>query len=184
MSPEVAELRQQLAELSAAVGSTTKAVVKNARQSMYAYLDDNLANWTAINDDEKFKDWLSLPDPLSGAIRHELLKKAYAANNGPRVAAFFKGFLSEEAAAAPQLEPAPQPAKPGKVPLVEFAAPGRARSAATATPAPVEKPSITRAQVTQFYADVAAGRYRGRDDEKNRLEKTIFDANREGRITA
>ena len=76
----------------------------------------------------------------------------------------------------------PQPAEPnGKLSLESFAAPGRAKTSA-ASSAPVEKPLITRAQISQFYADSASGKYRGREAEKNQLEAMIFDAEREGRI--
>lgn len=71
--------------------------------------------------------------------------------------------------------------KVAKVPLAKFAAPGRAKTAA-GTSAPAEKPIITRAQIAAFYADIANGKYRGKDAEKAKLEATIFEAQREGRI--
>mgnify|MGYP000981593068 CR=1 FL=1 len=111
----------------------------------------------------------------------ELLKAAYERNNAAQVAVFFNGFLADEAADAPRTQPspAPQPA-PQKVPLETFAAPGGAKNAAPS--APVEKPLISAADITQFYTDCAAGRYRGREEEKDRIEMMIFDAQREGRI--
>jgi len=110
------------------------------------------------------------------------LKAAYAANDAPRVLAFFNGFLAEEAASTPPA-PAPDPAAPvaPKVPLETFAAPGRAKSAATPL-VPPEKPTISRADVTKFYEDLRRGVYRGRDEEKARIEAMIFEANRDGRI--
>jgi hypothetical protein len=112
------------------------------------------------------------------------------------VARFFNGFLADEAAAGNQRPQAEQrrtaPANAngngngrlptGKVPLARLAAPGRARSGASSE-LPPEKPLISRAQIAQFYADVAANRYRGREAEKNSLEAQIFEAGRDGRIT-
>ena len=76
-------------------------------------------------------------------------------------------------------EPAPTPK--GRVPLEKFAAPGGAKTVA-AQGAPAEKPIISPTQIAQFYSDVRAGRYVGRDSEKDRAEKMIFDAQREGRV--
>lgn len=119
---------------------------------------------------------------FSGAIRHELLTAAYEQNNAPRVLAFFKGFLSEEAALAPNSQGEPdRGVTPEKIPLESLAAPGRAKTAA-APGAPAEKPTFTRAEIATFYADCARGKFRGRDAERNRIEAQIFEAEREGRI--
>ena len=78
------------------------------------------------------------------------------------------------------MRPAPAQPPAGKVPLEAFAAPGRAKTAAATAPA--EKPIITRAQIATFYADKAAGKYRGKEAEADRLERMIFEAQRDGRI--
>jgi hypothetical protein len=181
VTPEVAALRQQVADLEKKLAGVGTAVTKGARQKLLEQLDDDVPNWTLLNEDPKFLAWLGLRDPFSGAIRHELLNTAFEQNDTPRVLAFFKGFLAEEAATAPAPAAEPDPAtQVAKVPLEALAAPGRAKTAAPSTPA--EKPIITRAQISQFYVDIAAGKYRGREDEKARLEQEIFAATREGRI--
>ena len=38
------------------------------------------------------------------------------------------------------------------------------------------------ADIEQFFSDVRKGRYKGRDDERGRIERDIFAAQREGRI--
>jgi hypothetical protein len=187
VSPEVAELRNTVAQLQQRLDSVGTAVVQDARSRMKAKLSEACPNWIQLNNDDRFLDWLALPDTYSGAIRHELLKSAYAANDTPRVLAFFNGFLADEAASnprvlAPSPAPEPPPAAPqDRVSLESLAAPGRAKTAAHTVPA--EKPSFTRAQVLKFYADVARGVYRGRDDEKATIDKQISMAGREGRIT-
>lgn len=158
-------------------------VQQDSHAKLLSTLDEKLPNWREMNTNEEFLDWLSLPDPYSGAIRHDMLKAAYAQSNASRVMAFFNGFLAEEAAVAPAkgepdtIETTTVP----KVPLQNLAAPGRAKTAAAA-PAPAEKPIFTRAQIAAFYADVAAGKYRGKDADKNKAEAAIFAAQREGRI--
>ncbi len=181
---ETRELREQIAKLNTGVEATTRVTAQTARENMFQSLDDQVPNWRELNVDQNFLSWLRLPDPYSGAIRQDLLTAAFEQNSTPRVSAFFQGFLTEEAAVAPvrTTPPVTPPAStPQKVPLAQFAAPGRAKSAA-ANGAPAEKPIIKRSEVTQFYAEVAAGKYRGRDDEKNRAEAQIFEAEREGRI--
>ena len=147
---------------------------------MEAGLDRSLPQWRDINVMPEFHQWLALPDMYSGAIKHELLKTAYAQCNTPRVLSFFKGFLDQEAAYVPQGQQ-PQPVANDRLSLEDLAAPGRAKTSA-ACQAPAEKPIITRAQISAFYADSASGKYRGREVEKNQLEKMIFEAEREGRI--
>ena len=182
-APKVAELESQLRNLGGRVENVGGYVAQTERQRMHAHLDAACPNWEEVNKNKDFLDWLALPDQYAGAIKQDLLTAAYTANDGPRVLAFFKGFLAEEAAKAPQPEPAPSPSAlpTPKVSLTELAAPGRAKSAA-APNAPAEKPSFTRAFITQFYVDVSNKKYVGREDEKNRIERDISDAAREGRI--
>ena len=183
LAAEIVELRQTVKNLQEKLGQVGGYVASTARQRMLAELDQSIPEWRELNEDPNFLAWLRLPDTYSGAIRHELLKAAYERNDTARVKAFFKGFLAEEAAVAPRsTDPdRTQTNQSGnKVPLEAFAAPGRAKSAAATAPA--EKQVFTRAQIAQFYRDVAAGKYSGREKEKERLERQIFEASREGRL--
>lgn len=176
---------RKIAQLEARVQEVGGTVAQSAQERMMSALRSEIPNVMDINSNPNFIAWLKLPDVYSGAIRHDLLKAAWDRNDTARVMAFFKGFLSDEAATAPAGDP-PDPSSNGtapapKVPLETFAAPGRAKTPA-ATSAPAEKPIITRAQISQFYAEVAAGKYRGKDAEKTRLEQMVFEAEREGRI--
>ena len=181
--PMVKAQAAKIAELEAKIQGVNNVVAQDAHGKLLATLDRDRPDWRELNGNPEFLNWLRLPDPFSGAIRHDMLKAAYAAGNASRVLAFFNGFLAEEAAVAPA------PGDPdtatnqtvAKVPLSNFAAPGRAKSAAGNT-APAEKPIFTRAQIADFYAEVAAGKFRGKDAEKSKLEAQIFLAQREGRI--
>lgn len=187
LSPLVQSLYARIDDLEGKLGNLGVTVEKTARDKLFEHLDKGCPQWRELNNNEDFLRWLALPDRLSGVIRHDLLNAAYERNDSPRVLAFFKGFLSEEAALAPQtVEPdtatikREEPQRQPKVPLESLAAPGRAKTAAP--PAPAEKPTFTRAQVAEFYADVTAGRYRGREQDKDNLERQIFLAQKEGRI--
>lgn len=179
VNPEIAALKAKLAQLEGTVGSVAQQTQQTTVMSVNALLDRDMPNWRAINRDPKFIAWTNLPDPLSGGIRINMLKEAHARGDGQRVMAFFKGFLGDEAATAPA--PTPKPDTTNKVPLAEFAAPGRATAAAATTP-PAGKETITRAQIAAFYSDVNKGKYRGNEAEKNRLEAMIFEAERDRRV--
>ena len=182
LAPIFKAYTDQIASLKKQLEGVTGFVQQDTQQKLLSKLDEKLPNWREVNTNQGFLDWLSLPDPYSGAIRHDMLKAAYAQGDAHRVLAFFNGFLAEEAAVAPATSgPDASVTRVPKVPLQELAAPGRAKTAA-ATTAPAEKPIISRAQVAAFYADVAAGKYRGKDDAKNKAEAEIFAAQRDGRI--
>lgn len=182
LAPIIDAYKQEIAQLKKQLEGVNGFVKQDAQQKLLAKLDEKLPNWRELNTNQEFIGWLGLPDPYSGAIRHDMLKAAYAQGDAHRVLAFFNGFLAEEAAVAPATsEPDASVTKVPKVPLQDLAAPGRAKTAA-ASPAPAEKPFITRAQVAAFYADVAAGKYRGKDEAKNKAEAEIFAAQRDGRI--
>ncbi len=187
VAPLKKELQDKIAQLDAKLGNVGTSVQASQRERMLSELDTQIPNWREVNTDDKFLQWLKSPDVYSGAIRHDLLRAAFEHNNTARVAAFFNGFLAEEAATVPQDQPHDQGAtsqelqQTPKVSLENLAAPGRAKTAASTT-APAEKPFFTRAQIAKFYADVTAGKYHGREKQKDTLEAQIFAAQREGRI--
>lgn len=177
----VAPYLNKIKELESRLSGVGEVVVQDARSRMFSYLDDKIPNWQELNTNQNFLQWLQLPDLYSGVKRQELLEAAYERNDTPRVAAFFSGFLSQEAVVSPAKNH-PAAVREPQVPLETLAAPGRAKSAAATSAPAVEKPIFTRAEITRFYADVASGKYRGREADKNRIEAQIFEADREGRI--
>lgn len=181
LAPVIGKYEEKIADLERQLKGVNSVVQQDTQQKLLNALDENLPTWRDLNRNEDFLAWLRLPDTYSGAIRHEMLKAAYAQGNAPRVLAFFNGFLAEEAATSPAEGEPVKGTRVPKVPLENLAAPGRAKTAAS-TSGPAEKPIFTRAQIASFYADVAAGKFRGRDADKAKLEAQIFDAGREGRI--
>lgn len=184
LNPEVEQIKQQMASLQKRLEGMGTNFAVEARNRVFAALNQEVPNWRELNVDPKFLSWLDLPDAYSGTIRGELLKDAFDTNDTNRVLSFFKGFVTDEAATSPaQPGPGQQPGNPPaqKTPLATFAAPGRARTSAGGSP-PVEKPIIRRADIAAFYAAVTAGKYRGREEEKAQAEAILFQAEREGRI--
>ncbi len=146
-------------------------------------LKGTISNVAEKTENPKFIAWANLPDPFSGAIRMPMLQDAFRKGDAPRVLRFFQGFLSDEAATGPASTAQPEMPN-GKVPLESLAAPGRAKAPAASVPpqTPGEKETITHAQIASFYLAVQKGHYKGNEEEKNRLERMIFDAQAEGRV--
>lgn len=185
---EIETLRNELREVKNVVGTVGSRVEARDRGDLMSRLQGAVPNWLTLNSDENFIGWLQQPEPFSGLKRHDLLTHAYDLQDSNRVIKFFKSYL-EEAAATGQVIPGQEPPPPappaanGKVPLETFAAPGRATPAA-ATAAPTgQKPHYTRAQISQFFTDKAAGRWRGREADAAAIEADIFRAGPEGRVT-
>jgi hypothetical protein len=179
--PEIEQLRRDVNSIKGQVTASTEQVSLTAREQMFASLDRALPDWRALNTNAQFVAWLGLPDGFSDDIRQTRLDEAVGRNDAAKVLQFFRGFLAEEAATAPR--PQPAPARVQADPLTRLAAPGRARTAA-ATNAPAEKPYFTTQQISEFYVNVRQGKFRGKEDEKAALEAQIFEAQREGRVTA
>lgn len=183
LTPILRAYEAKIADLEGRLAAVGQSTLRSERQKMFDALDKELPNWRDINKHQKFLSWLALPDPYAGVMRKTLLKQAYDVNDTNRVLRFFQGFLADEAATRPAgtqvAASAPEPG-PAKTDLSTLAAPGRAKSSAAS--APDEKPVISRAQITQFYADVTAGKYRGREAEKDRIERMIHSAVNEGRL--
>lgn len=180
----------RIAPISQEVDRQARTVTVQQNQSMHQQMNTLYPDWQRMNEDERFIEWTRLPDPYSGAIRGELLQEAWNAGDARRVLAFFQGFISEEAALNPAgggRPPAPAPAAPSNgapapappLSLTSLAAPGGARSA---SPAPAEKRMYTTADITRFYTEVAAGKWRGRDQERAAMDMDIHQAQHEGRI--
>lgn len=185
--PIINELKQTIQDLNKKLGNVDQNITKNARGQMFELLDTRVPDWREMNDNPDFLAWLGLPDRFSGVTRAELIAKADEANDGERVAAFFEGFKSEQAAPAPTTEnPAPADPQPttARPRLEDIAAPGRAGNAGGnySQPPAEGKPTFTPAEIAQFYNDVRRGLYEGRDEERSRVDRAIIEAGREGRI--
>ena len=78
-------------------------------------------------------------------------------------------------------KPSAQSTRPSPNPqLQKQVAPGRSRSGSA--PNSGEPATYTPADITQFFTDVRKGKYKGREDERGRIERDIFAAQAEGRI--
>jgi hypothetical protein len=176
--------------LNSEMGRTRAQIGVQQNKTMHQQMDALYPYWRQMNEHEPFIQWVMLPDPYSGAIRQKLMQEAWDSGDARRVLAFFQGFHSEEAALNPAgggAAPAARaPAAPNGAPaatpqlaLSDLAAPGGARSASHA---PAEKRTYSTEDISRFYTEVAAGRWRGRDKERAEIDADIMRAQHEGRI--
>ena len=188
LQAEIQNLRGQLGHVQQETGN---AFLNRMNSSLSAAIP----RWAELNKDPRFIEWSQLPDIFSGAIRKQLMQDAWNSGDPNRVIAFFQAFLAEEAATNPQGQsqqrmppssrmvvtdtPVNPPTPGAPLDLASLAAPGRAHSAGGQ---PAEKPVYTAAEITRFYTDVAAGRWRGRDAQRIAIDQDIILAQREGRI--
>lgn len=178
------------------VGATKQEVAKTAFDHFKDRLTKRVPEWAKIDSSAGFTEWLDEVDPIYAVPRRNGLTASVQAHNDEATARFFTAYLNQQdaggsrgttaAAPAPVVgtEPtatAPQPAPGPK--LEDFAAPGKPSSSQTPDPAQPGPKIWKVSEIQSFYRDVARGVYRGRDDEKARIEREIATAQRERRTT-
>ena len=183
VAPELEASKQEIRSLN-------QRLTREAQIGVQITLDREVPDWREINLDERFKQWLRLPNIYSGRVRHQMLSDAYQAANAPLVVQLFKDFIADEDATGNRApDPANEPPAPpvprrAAASLEVLAAPGRAKPAGGDTAMPADKPRFTRTQIKRFYEQVRAGVFVGREVEKDRQEREIFAAQNEGRVTS
>ena len=146
---------------------------QSAEQNFWSSLSAQVPDWRDINDNQDFQTWLLEVDPLTGMTRQSYLDDAQQKLDASRVATFFTAWRNASGNTA-------QPKQSATSELEKQVSPGRSRS--TSAPQGEDKPNFTQADIAKFYKDVSMGRYKGREDERGRIERDIFAAQAEGRI--
>jgi hypothetical protein len=182
------------------VQSVENMTAQQRQDAMDAELDRRLpggngqASWRDLNDDPQFGAWLHLRDPLSGDIRLNMLRKAYAEFDTQRVFNFFNSFIAEASPAPAGGQqpgptppaPTPGPAPSNRIPLTSLAAPGPARPAASTPPsAPQAKRIWKNSEIASFFRAKSRGDYDKTPElraEADALEADIFAAQTENRV--
>ena len=175
----VASLEQTVRQLQASVvpqvNQISQRQAQNSEQSFWAELSSKVPQWNDINGNEDFQSWLLEIDPLTGISRQVYLEDAQNNLDANRVAQFFNSWPGANSVPVAQTN-----RKASSEELEKQVAPGRGRSASNAVPS--EGQTYSPADIEQFFANVRKGKYRGREEERGRIERDIFAAQREGRI--
>jgi hypothetical protein len=189
--PVVSKLEAQLAELTGRQNNSAQLLHQD-RVFQQLDRDPELAGrWEQINVHPDFRAWLGVIDEYSGVSRFEMLQHAYQNGDAMRTGRFFKKFIAEHTGnslppaahttTAPAARQGNGHAATASPRLEDFAAPGRASGAQGGNGA--REPKFwSRSEIQRFYQDRTRGRFKGREDESQRLETDIIAAAREGRI--
>ena len=178
---KIADLENVIRSLQASVVPRVEQVAQrqaqSAEQGFWSDLSATVPEWRDINQNKDFHSWLLEVDPLTGVNRQSHLESAQKALDVRRVAAFFTTWQGLNGHRIAQ-----EPRDAAKSQLEKQVAPGRGRTAA----APVDNQAkmYSPAEIAKFFDDVRRGAYRGRETERDRIERDIFAAQRENRIVA
>jgi hypothetical protein len=185
MIQKIAQLEQTLSALQGNVVPQVQNLVQRqaatTEQQFWAQLSNTVPNWKQINDDPDFQTWLLQADPLTGISRQTILEDAQRNFDVYRIASFFKLWqdYSGQATVAQNSQRGGSATE-----LEKQVAPGRGRSGNAAATADASGKTYTPMDIRNFFESVRQGKYKGREQERSRIERDIFAAQREGRIVA
>ena len=175
----VTELENTIRQLQSSVvpqmNQISHAQAQTAEQAFWADLSGKVPQWQDINNDQNFQSWLLEIDPLTGISRQTYLEDAQSNLDSNRVAQFFMSWPGAKSTPVAQTN-----RKVSSEQLEKQVSPGRGRSGTNTMPS--EGQTYSPADIEQFFDAVRKGKYRGREEERGRIERDIFAAQREGRI--
>ncbi len=172
-----ATLRQMQVNVVPQVQAVAQRQQMSAEQAFWADLSTNVPNFRQINDNADFQSWLLEFDPMTGVTRQTFLDDAQRSLDSRRVVSFFRTWLESTGQAAVAQSTGNSPSSE----LEKQVSPGRSRS--TGTPATTNQgKTYSPADIQKFFNDVRSGKYKGREQDRSRIERDIFAAQRENRI--
>jgi hypothetical protein len=170
-------LRQMQANVVPQMQNIAHRQQMSAEQQFWADLATAVPNFRDINGNEAFQAWLLEADPLTGITRQTYLDDAQRNLDSRRVTNFFRTWLEITG----QANVAQSTGRAASSELEKQVTPGRSRGAGA--PASGNKAKVYSPQdIEKFFNDVRSGKYKGREQERDRVERDIFAAQREGRI--
>lgn len=174
----IAQLEKTIQQLQGFVPQVQQVQAQqqaSSEQAFWSGLSNEVPNWQDINDNADFQSWLLSIDPLTGISRQTYLEDAQKNLDTRRVASFFAAWEKEFGTP----ETARENRSNSNSQLEKQVAPGRGRSG---KPASQESKNYSPADIQKFFEDVRKGKFKGREEERGRMERDIFSAQREGRI--
>jgi hypothetical protein len=192
--PIIADLNGKIARLE---GGQQNLNSQNLQDRVFDQLDKDpeMAGWRAINTSQEFIHWLQGIDEYAGVSRNTMLQHAYSNGDAMRTGRFFKKYMAEHTVAQPPPAP-PQTgsgvrpngngngysASAGGTRLEDLVVPGRAAGGSGGSDGAPQPRIWSRPEISRFYRDRTDGKFRGREQEGDALERDILAAAAEGRI--
>jgi hypothetical protein len=173
-------LNKMTTEVMPKVDSVVSNQARTATQQFWDVVETSVPNWAEINRNEDFSTWLFMPDPMSGSIRQDLLEDAQKKGDAQRVVNFFNSWIAETGYVTANSETNSTARADANAELNNQIAPGAGHGAELRQEG--EKPSFTGEEIRAFYNDVAMGKFKGREAERDKIEADIFLAQNENRV--
>ena len=185
VAQRMAQLENALRQIQANVVPQVQSVVQkqaaSSEQAFWSSLSAAVPEWREVNDNQDFQSWLLEADPLTGISRQTYLEEAQRALDAGRVARFFQMWLENTGQArVARTEGRTSSPEPNTSELEKQVAPGRSKN--SGTPAPSKGRTYTPQDIEKFFVEVRQGKYKGREAERDKIERDIFAAQRENRI--
>lgn len=179
---KIAELEHTLRQVQTSVLPRVEQVAQRqavtAEQGFWSDLTAAVPEWRDINASQEFHKWLLDVDPLTGLTRQTYLEDAQRNLDVRRVAAFFTAWGGSNSPSVAQPHRSASASQ-----LDKQVAPGRSRGGSAPSTADRAK-TYSSQDIAKFFDDVRKGVYRGKEAERDRIERDIFAAQRENRIVA
>lgn len=177
---EISDLRNLVRQLQGTVVPQVQQLSQSHavsnEQRFWADLQAAVPDWQDINANREFQAWLLEADPLTGIPRQTYLDDAQRNLDARRVVNFFAAWKGVTGGQQARPTRGPQSASE----LERQVAPGKGRSGGAKPQG--EAKTYSSDDIKRFFSDVQKGKYKGREAERDRIERDIFAAQREGRI--
>jgi hypothetical protein len=180
---ELDRLRSQAANIDNRFKQTEQSTEALNYQRFLDRLDGNPSGikWRDLQTEPEFRDFIMEADRYSGRPRQALLTEAANSLDTNRVLAFYEDYLATRTGRAQT------PVTPAPTPAVRLETQLSPTPGAGSSPAASSRPTgriWSRSDIQRFYTDRQKGVFNGtRRQEGIELERDLFDAEREGRIT-
>ena len=177
---EINDLRGLVRQMQGTVVPQVQQLSQNYavsnEQRFWADLQTAVPDWQDTNASQEFQSWLLEVDPLTGIPRQTYLDAAQRSMDARRVANFFSTWKGMTGGHDARTTRGTQSASE----LERQVAPGKGRSGGNKLQG--EAKTYTTEDIKQFFTDVQKGKYKGKETDRDRIERDIFAAQREGRI--
>jgi len=198
-------LKDQLTELNSNVTESQQAAEINANNSYMEKVKEGIkelgADFEVLNFDHNFLNWLRQIPLGDVETRHDKLRRAQQSRDLTATLAIWSEYIKPDTPA----DPGPQPNNPNIPPgqpqqfqQQQYQQPGaqpppgqqppNLQPNPTQTGTDIQPPAQqqarmwTRKDIGQFYTDLSAGKFRGREDEAKAIEADIDAAQVQGRV--
>ena len=167
------QFEERLSQVSTKVDQFGQKIAENEQKTLNERLVEAIPDFWTVNEDPVWFKW------LDDTMRRQTLQSAFVNQDIDTVRRGVEAFKAETGWGSKK-ERQQQPAQPQKPRLERHVEPSQDF---VGTPAENGGGRVyTRGEVAKFYTDRTKGRWNGREDEFNKIDRDITLAQRDGRI--